>query len=90
MAVAPQTFYDAPLFKLISATFPEFRTAQGVFGVEKFAAAIGMSHQGVRKWFHCNKISLDGVKLVVALSKHPESGEYRLKREDLYEFCFPG
>jgi hypothetical protein len=88
-ATNPQTFYDKPLFKIISVNFPEFRTPQGVFGVEAFGKAIGMSHEGVYKWFRANKLSIDGVKRIVEASKSPASGQYRLKKEDLYPFCFP-
>lgn len=88
-AAVPQTFYEKPLFKLINARFPEFRTSQGIFDVREFGKAISMSHEGIYKWFRANKMSPDGVKKVVALSKDAETGEYRVQKEELYPFCFP-
>lgn len=86
---AATNYYDEPLFKLLSERFPEFRTSQGIFSVADFAAAVGRSKEGVYKWFRKGRLTPEAVKLIVDASKHPKTGAFRVKREDLVNFCFP-
>jgi hypothetical protein len=67
-AQAEIRFYRKPLYKLLATTFARFETGQGLFDVAGFAAAIGMSHEGVYKWIRSDRISPIGARKVIELS----------------------
>jgi hypothetical protein len=73
-------FYQKALYKLLDASFPDFRTVQGLFCVKTFAHAIGMTAEGVYKWVRSDRISPEGARKVITLS----SG--RIQQEQMFPF----
>ncbi len=71
-----------PLYDLLMDRFPKHRSAQGVLDVPKLAKDIKRSHEGVYKWLRENKITVDGAKRLVELSKD------RVKYEEFLPFLF--
>jgi hypothetical protein len=65
----------SPLYRELSAAFPEFRTRQqNVLDVERIAAGIGMTEEGVYKWLRQGRIlSPKGVQRLVELANQPEN-----------------
>jgi hypothetical protein len=61
------------LYRVLSATFPEYRTRQQkVLDVEQLAAAIGMSEEGFYKWLRAGRIlSIKGVEKLAELANTP-------------------
>jgi hypothetical protein len=51
-----------PLNDLLWEIFPDHRTPQGVFDVQRLAADIERTNEAVYKWLRDNKITPDGVK----------------------------
>jgi len=74
------TFTFGPLYDLLKGRFPGHRTDTGRFDVPRFATDLGMSNEGIYKWLRANKISPEGAKKVVALSRG------RAKIEDFTKF----
>jgi hypothetical protein len=61
------------LHKLLSDRLPQFRTKQRVFDVPGFAAAIGMSAEGAYKWLRADKVSPEGARKIIELTKDAET-----------------
>lgn len=78
-----QALQDQDLHAFLNGAFPEFRTKQRVFDVPGFATAIGMSAEGVYKWLRTDRVSPDGARKVIALSK---THKRPLKSEDLTKY----
>jgi hypothetical protein len=76
------SFTFGPLYDLLRNRFPEHRTDTGRFDVPRFADDLKMSNEGVYKWLRANKITPDGAKNVVAMSKG------RATLEDFHKFVF--
>lgn len=68
-AQAESSFTFGPLYDLLKAKFPDYRTDTGRFDVPRFSTDLNMSHEGVYKWLRKNKISPDGARKVVSLSR---------------------
>jgi len=66
---------NTELYRVLSATFPEIRTEQQkVLDVEKLAEEIGMSAEGIYKWFRKGRIlSPRGLGKIVELANSPEN-----------------
>jgi hypothetical protein len=77
------SFHQQDLYKTLDKAFPQFRTVQQLFDVPAFAAAIGMSAEGVYKWVRANKLSPEGAKKIIDLTK---GGVHALTAEDLYVY----
>lgn len=71
----PQRFSWAgtELYKTLSETFPTLRTKQqNVLDVEALADGIGMTKEGVYKWFRAGSIlSKKGLEKIVELANEP-------------------
>jgi len=76
------TFTFGPLYDLLKCKFPAYRTDTGRFDVPRFANDLQMSNEGIYKWLRANKISPEGVRKAVALSRG------RAKIEDFTKFIF--
>lgn len=65
----------SPLYRELSAAFPEYRTRQqNVLDVERIAVGIGMTEEGVYKWLRQGRIlSPRGVQKLVELANQPEN-----------------
>lgn len=67
----------SPLYRELSAIFPELRTRQqNVLDVEKLAEGIGLTTEGLYKWLRAGRIlSNKGIEKLVAFANRPENLE---------------
>lgn len=66
---------SSPLYRELWNTFPTYRTRQqGVLDVENLAKAIGMTTEGLYKWFRAKRIlSRKGLEKLIELANQPEN-----------------
>lgn len=60
--------YESPLAKMLQERLPDF-VVRGRLNVSRLAAALEMTNAGVYHWLNYNRVSPDGARKLVDLSK---------------------
>lgn len=75
------------LYAMILETFPQYRTeARGVFDVDRLAADLAMTTEGVYKWFRADRITRRGAEKIIELANRGRKKNPALELADFLPY----
>ena len=77
-----------PLYDLLVAHFPSFRTSQGVFDIPRLARDLSASHETVYRAVRTDEVTVKFAVKLIRLSR-ATAGARELRRDHLLDFVFP-